>query len=454
MSTEFSQLPLSTVLLDNIKTLGYTQMTPIQEQSLPPILEGRDVIAQAKTGSGKTLAFGLGVLEHLHVKTFRIQALLICPTRELASQVAGELRRMARAMHNVKILELCGGAPMKKQIHSLSHKAHIVVGTPGRLLAHLQRGTLSLEHLHTLVLDEADRMLDMGFYDDIAAIIDYAPTKRQTLLFSATFSSEIHQLAQKFLHHAAEIHVKHEPLDSQITEHFYRVSEASRQKALFALLGHYQKERILIFCNTKVACDTIADTLYESGIDALAMHSDLEQFEREETLILFANGSCNILVATDVAARGLDIDAVDLVLNYELPHDDEVYVHRIGRTGRADRAGVSVSLCRGDESVLETKKPVLWQTLDTLDVSTPYNVPVHMETLFICGGKKEKLRPGDIVGALTAGSNISADAIGNITIFDKYTYVALRKHLAPTALELLQKHPIKGRMFRVRQLKI
>ena len=455
MNASFSQLPLNQSLLDNLETLGYVQMTPIQEQSLPSILQGRDVIAQARTGSGKTLAFGLGVLAHLHVKTFRIQALLICPTRELASQVAKELRRMARAMHNVKILELCGGTPMKKQIHSLSHQAHIVVGTPGRLLAHLERDTLSLEHLNTLVLDEADRMLDMGFYDDISAIIATAPKTRQTLLFSATFSEEIRQLSQQFLNHAVEIHVKqHKRHTPQITEHFYRIPEATRQTALFTLLGHYQKERILIFCNTKIGCDTIADALYDSGIDALAIHSDLEQFAREETLILFANGSCNILVATDVAARGLDIDAVDLVLNYELPYEDAVYVHRIGRTGRAGKNGLSVSLCRGDEPLFEQRDPLTWHTLESLDNLAPYSTCAPMATLFISGGKKEKLRPGDIVGALTANAAISADAIGTITIFDAYSYVALRKELADTALQILQNDPIKGRQFRVKRLKV
>ncbi len=427
-------------------------MTPIQEQSLPPILKGRDLIAQAQTGSGKTLAFGLGVLTHLHVKTFRIQALLICPTRELASQVAAELRRMARTMHNIKVLELCGGTPMKKQVHSLSHEAHIIVGTPGRLLAHLERGTLSLEHLKTLVLDEADRMLDMGFYDDIAAIIGHAPTPRQTLLFSATFSEDIRTLAERFLHEAVEIDINETVPPAQIEQHFYRCNNTERHDALLKVLEHYQKARIMIFCNTKIACDTVAAALCYNDIDALAIHSDLEQFDRNETLILFANGSCSILVATDVAARGLDIDRVDLVINYELPHDNEVYTHRIGRTGRAGKEGISVSLCQDDEPLLQQITPQTLRALETLPQCHTYTLRAAMTTLFIGGGKKEKLRPGDIVGALTASADITADAIGDITVFDDYTYVALQKPLANTALKLLQEYPVKGRMFRVRHV--
>ncbi len=452
VAAEFSQLPLNEALLNALKGIGFSEMTPVQQQSLPLILKGHDLIAQAKTGSGKTAAFGLGVLSNLHVKTFRIQALLICPTRELAAQVASELRRLARAMHNVKILELCGGAPMKKQVHSLSHQAHIVVGTPGRLLAHLERGTLSLKHLNTLVLDEADRMLDMGFYDDIAAIIDTLPKKRQTLLFSATFSDEIRTLAQRFLHQPHEVRLVAKESSPQIEQHFYRYSEPSPSILLFSLLGHYQKERIIIFCNTKIACDAIADTLYDQGIDALAMHSDLEQFEREETLTLFANGSCNILVATDVAARGLDIDAVDLVINYELPFEYDVYLHRIGRTGRADKTGISASLCRGNESMLDTLAPVSWHHV--APNTPPYALRATMSTLFISGGKKEKLRPGDIVGALTANIEIAADAIGDIRIYDRYTYVAIANALADTALTTLQHGNIKGRTFRVRRLKL
>ncbi len=425
-------------------------MTPIQQESLPHILQGHDLIAQAKTGSGKTVAFGLGVLHNLHVKTFRIQALLLCPTRELASQVASELRRLASAMHNVKILELCGGSPMKKQIHSLAHQAHIVVGTPGRVRAHLQRETLTLEHLNTLVLDEADRMLDMGFYDDIAAIIETAPQKRQTLLFSATFSDAIRTLSHRFLNHALEIRLNSETRSDQITQHFYRCSDATRETVLLHLLGHYQKERVIIFCNTKTACDTLADSLYDRGIDALAMHSDLEQFEREEALTLFANGSCSVLVATDVAARGLDIDTVALVLNYELPFEHDLYLHRIGRTGRMDKQGLSVSLCLGDETVLETLEPITWHSIP--DAPHPYTLRAPMATLFISSGKKEKLRPGDIVGALTADPAISADAIGTITVGETYTYVALRKHLADTALQRLQRHPVKGRTVRVKRL--
>ncbi len=454
MNNKFSELPLQEKLLHNLETLGFKEMTPIQQESLPLILEGRDLIAQAKTGSGKTLAFGLGVLSNLHVKQFRIQALLICPTRELAAQVAAELRRIARALHNVKILELCGGSPMKAQVHSLSHGAHIIVGTPGRIQAHIDRASLSLEHVTTLVLDEADRMLDMGFYDDIVTIINSVKKERQTLLFSATFSDEIKSLAQSILNDPITVHVKSEAIPNQIDQEFYRCSETSRRSALFLLLGHYQKERIIIFCNTKVACDEIADTLYDSGIDALAIHSDLEQFDRDETLTLFTNGSCNVLVATDVAARGLDIEAVDMVLNYELPFDAEVYVHRIGRTGRAEKEGLAVSLCQGNEDILEAMHVTTCKDLDALDEKKTYKIHSKMRTLFISAGKKDKLRPGDIVGALTAQKSIGAHQIGTIKVHDRYAYVAVENDVAERALQILQTQKIKGREFRVRSITV
>ncbi len=454
MSNKFSQLPLQTELLNNLETLGFTEMTPIQQESLPPILEGRDVIAQAKTGSGKTLAFGLGVLSNLHVRKFRIQALVICPTRELAGQVAAELRRVARSMHNVKVLELCGGSPMKRQLHSLSHGAHIIVGTPGRLQAHIDKESLNLENVNTLVLDEADRMLDMGFYDDIISIIEAVPAQRQTLLFSATFSQEIKTLAQGILNDPINIHVKSETIPNQIKQVFYNCSDDLRRKALFLVLANYQKERVIIFCNTKIACDEIADKLYDNGIDALAIHSDLEQFDRDETLTLFTNGSCNVLVATDVAARGLDIEAVDMVLNYELPFDIEVYVHRIGRTGRAEKEGLAVSLCGGDEDILNFMDNITCKNLNELDDKADYRVRSKMSTLFISGGKKDKLRPGDIVGALTADKSIAGNQIGNIKVYDKYAYVAVPNEIAKKALNILQTGNIKGREFRVRTIKV
>jgi ATP-independent RNA helicase DbpA len=454
MSNKFSELPLAKELSQNLETLGFTEMTPIQQESLPIILEGHDVIAQAKTGSGKTLAFGLGVLFNLHVKKFRIQALVICPTRELAGQVAAELRRAARALHNVKILELCGGSPMKAQVHSLFHGAHIVVGTPGRLQAHIDRESLKLENVNTLVLDEADRMLDMGFYDDIVSIIEAVPKQRQTLLFSATFSDEIKTLAQSILNDPVNIHVKSEAIPNQIRQEFYTCSDDLRRKALFILLGHYQKERVIIFCNTKITCDEIADKLYDNGIDALAIHSDLEQFDRDETLTLFTNGSCNVLVATDVAARGLDIEAVDMVVNYELPFDAEVYVHRIGRTGRAEKEGLAVSLCRGDEDVLDTIDMSTCKSLNEIDDKAEYKIHSKMSTLFISAGKKDKLRPGDIVGALTAEKSIAGNQIGTIKVYDRYAYVAVENDVAKKALKILQTQKIKGREFRVRSIKV
>ncbi|MGL4605617.1 MAG: ATP-dependent RNA helicase DbpA [Iodobacter sp.] len=339
--TSFANLPLSPAMLQNLDSLGYVEMTDIQARSLPLILERRDLIAQAKTGSGKTAAFGIGMLHKLNPSYFAIQGLVICPTRELADQVAKELRRLARFTDNIKVLTLCGGAPMGPQIASLQHGAHIIVGTPGRLRDHLGRASIDLSTVQTLVLDEADRMVDMGFYDEIAGIVSACPTRRQTLLFSATYPDNIRKDSAKFLKLPAEVKVEAQHADSQIEQRFYSVEHEERNAAVAQLLNHYKPVSTLAFCNTKIHCRELAAELRAQGFSALALYGELEQRERDEILVQFSNQSCSVLVATDVAARGLDIQSLGAVINVDVSKDTEVHIHRIGRTGRGHDKGLA-----------------------------------------------------------------------------------------------------------------
>ncbi|TEU24155.1 MAG: ATP-dependent RNA helicase DbpA, partial [Gammaproteobacteria bacterium] len=335
-TTDFLSLDLHSDLLKNLSSLGYESMTPIQQLSLPAILSNKDVIGQGKTGSGKTAAFGLGLLQKLDVKSFKAQSIVLCPTRELADQVASEIRKLARAIHNIKVLTLCGGAPFGPQIGSLEHGVHIVVGTPGRIEEHLRKGTLKLDHIKTLVLDEADRMLDMGFQDAIDEIIEKIPTQRQTLLFSATYPDEIASVAERVMSQPLMVNAPSTHEESTIKQYFHKASSADdRMTALRLLLAKHKPISALVFCNTKIDTQDVADELVYYGFYALAIHGDLDQRERDQALIRFSNKSVSVLVATDVAARGLDIDALDMVINFNIAHDPEVHVHRIGRTGRA-----------------------------------------------------------------------------------------------------------------------
>ena len=312
--SHFSTLAIHKSILNNLSELGFKSMTPVQEQSLPRILEGRDVMAQAKTGSGKTAAFGIGVVNKLKLKNFSVQSLILCPTRELADQVAKELRNIARATPNVKILTLCGGSAIGPQISSLKHAAHIVVGTPGRVLKHLDKSTLDLSHLDTLVLDEADRMLDMGFIDQIEQVIDYAPQKRQTLLFSATYPEEILKLSSTVQINAFNIKTVDSESANPITEYFYDCSGDKKAQVLVKAFSEFKPENVIIFSNTKVEAKQIIKDLTHHGVEALALHGDLEQYQRNDVLVRFANKSCNVLVATDVAARGIAVSYTHLTL--------------------------------------------------------------------------------------------------------------------------------------------
>ncbi len=455
----FSSLKLHPALLTNLASLGYQAMTPIQAQSLPPILEGKDVIAQAKTGSGKTAAFGLGLVQKLDAKLFCVQSLVLCPTRELADQVARELRRLARSIDNIKVLTLCGGVPLGPQRNSLEHGAHIIVGTPGRIEDHLRKGTLLLDQLNTLVLDEADRMLDMGFQQALDAVIARIPRQRQTLLFSATYPEQIRSMAERIMIRPVRVQVASIHDSATIRQHFYCFGQnKQRLTALRLLLLKFRPESTLVFCNTKRETEEVAEDLRSHGFSALALHGDLEQRARDRTLVLFANKSTSVLVATDVAARGLDIDALDAVVNYHIARDSELHIHRIGRTGRAGSKGIACTLYSEKEDYKVARlEEYLEQSIDA-EPLPPFSLlekPTFrpsMTTLQIDGGKKQKVRPGDILGALTGKNGIAGKQVGKIHIFDNHAYVAVNRDSAKPALRKLSEGKLKGRSFRVRRL--
>jgi ATP-independent RNA helicase DbpA len=462
-AVDFSTLPLSPPVLANLQQLGYLQMTPIQAASLPVALAGTDLIAQAKTGSGKTAAFALPLLARLDARRFDVQALVLCPTRELADQVTAEVRRLARAEENIKVVTLCGGVALRGQLSSLAHGAHVAVGTPGRVLDHLERGSLQLDALSTLVLDEADRMLDMGFLDDIATVVRQCPKERQTLLFSATYPEGIAKLAAQFMKNPQQIAVAAQHEEGQIRQRWYEVQDSERLHAVGLLLNSFRPQSTLAFCNTKQQCRDLAQVLQAQGFSALALFGELEQRERDQVLVQFANRSCSVLVATDVAARGLDIAQLEAVINVDVTPDPEVHVHRIGRTGRAGAEGLALSLASLDEMGRVGKIEQLqgreceWHPLAELasaagDAEGPLQPP--MATLQITGGRKDKIRAGDVLGALTGEAGFTREQVGKISINEFSTYVAVDRRIASEALHKLSTGRVKGRSVKVRLLDV
>ena len=457
-SRNFSDLNLKPDLLGNLADLGYAEMTLVQAETLPLLLAGDDVLARAKTGSGKTAAFGLGMLNRLDFSLFRLQALVLCPTRELADQVARDIRRLARSIPNVKVMSICGGAPLRDQAASLQRSPHIIVGTPGRVHKHLRSGNIDLSSLRTFVLDEADRMLDMGFMDEIDAILAYLPAKRQTLLFSATYPEAIADISRRIQSEPQVVDVTDDEQPAQIVQTWCSVTRENRKIELVRALRAWGGALNLVFCNTKVDCAEVARHLQSEKIAAISLHGDLDQSQRNEVLVRFSNRSASVLVATDVAARGLDVKDIDAVSNYELPPQPEVYVHRIGRTGRAGSTGIAVSLVQDRElwrlQEIEKSLPdALIQKRGIPDASRGDQTLIPlMTTVLISGGRKNKLRPGDFLGALTAQDNIPGDAVGKIDLFDNVSYVAVQSKFVSKALRQLSDRPIKGRKYRARAI--
>jgi ATP-independent RNA helicase DbpA len=434
-------------LLETINTFNFNQMSEIQDKAINPILAGKDILAQSKTGSGKTLAFGIPVVMHTDMSENQPQTIIITPTRELAEQIAVELRKIAAYKSNLKILTLYGGVPLRAQAESLAKGAHILIGTPGRIQDHLAKETLVLDKIKTLVLDEADRMLDMGFYDEIIKIGSNMPRTKQTLLFSATFPQKIEKLAKTLLKQPLTIKVDTIQEEAKIDEIVYETS--NKFKSLTALIQSYRPESLLIFCNTKAEVISLADTLHKRGHSVIDLHGDLDQRERNEAVLAFSNGSKRILVATDVASRGLDIKDIELIINYDLPFDKEVYTHRIGRTGRADATGIALSLYSPDDSEkcsYITSQARIGQMKD-LRADAAFKMVSLYDTLCINGGKKTKLRAGDILGTLCKEIGIDPKMIGKINITETKSYVALHHTVIDKVFKALKKTTIKKKKY-------
>lgn len=455
----FSSLQvLSPAELSNLEQLGFLHMTEIQQQALPPALGKQDIIGQAKTGSGKTAAFSIPLLHKLNQRFFAVQALVLCPTRELASQVAEDIRKLARFQANIKVVVLSGGVGIGPQVASLEHGAHVIVGTPGRVKDHLRKGTLDISQVQTLVLDEADRMLDMGFREDIDHIVGHTPGERQTMLFSATFPANIEQLSRQLQRKPVRISVESVHQSSAIQQRLIICPRNQKPEILIKAIQHFVVEQAVIFCNTKLEVEEVAERLRMEGYTALALHGDLEQRDRDEIFVRFKNNSAHFLVATDVAARGLDVDELPVVINYDLPHEREVYTHRIGRTGRAGSSGLAISLAHDKDSF----KIAAINALQGMDMQEyppeklcrkPSKVTKpNMVTLSLAAGRKDKLRPGDILGALTNAGGIAGSSVGKIDVLEFTAYVAVERSCARQALEHLRTGKIKNRTVKVRRV--
>lgn len=435
---EFKDIITKASMLETLQKLGYTSPTPIQEKTLSFILAKNDVLAKAKTGSGKTAAFGIPLLLNLNTSESKIiQGIILAPTRELATQVATQIRLFAKFHPNIKILTLTGGEPVKKQARSLEHGAHIVVGTPGRILDLLTKELLHVDKISSIVLDEADKMLDMGFFDEINAIFDYLPSQRQTLLFSATFDERIKELSKRYQNKRIEVETQE---DSNTKQEKFYVKEEEKQEALLSVIYRFHPNSAIIFTNTKIKSQELESFLQERGFDASCINSDLEQIDRDETLIKFGNESLTFLLATDIASRGLDIKDVSLVINYDIPKNETTLTHRNGRTGRFNKEGLSISFFPPT-----TKNPPT-----SLHVSQDCrNYEANMSTLCIAAGKKQKLRPTDIVGVLIQQTGIDASCIGKINVTDFYSYVAIEKKYIKKVFNKLKNCTIKTRRYKI-----
>lgn len=455
----FSSLSLRNELLTNLTSLDFNDMTPIQAKSLPLMLNGADIIAQAKTGSGKTATFSLTILNSLNPDLYAIQALVLCPTRELAEQVSHVLRSLARLMPNVKICNISGGMPMRRQLDSLKHGAHIIVGTPGRVQKHLDLGSLSIDKIETLVLDEADKMLDMGFADAIKQVISFCPKKRQTLLFSATYPEQIYQLSNQYMHNSIRITIEDNQTSLDISQTFYEVPhQKDKFSILKALLLKHKPISTLIFCNTKEQTTHLFSKLQQEGFSVITLNGDMDQVERDLAMIRFTNRSCSILVATDLAARGLDIKELPVVVNFDLSFKYDVHIHRIGRTGRSGNKGLVFSLTTPADAerlcLIEEKSAtsIPWGDIDELVTSNNNIEKPEMVTLCLAAGRKDKIRPGDILGALTKDAGLCADDIGKIDVSTHYTYAAIKQRQLKDISNFVKNGRLKGKKVKIKTI--
>ena len=519
-TVRFEEMGLSEEIQKAVRYMGFEEASPIQAKAIPAMISGIDLIGQAQTGTGKTAAFGIPLLEKVDPKLKKLQAIVLCPTRELAIQVADEIRNLSRYMHGIKVLPIYGGQDIVKQIRSLKSGTQIVIGTPGRVMDHMRRKTMKLDFVHTVVLDEADEMLNMGFREDIEFVLSGVPEERQTVLFSATMPKPIMEITKKFQNNAKVIKVtKKELTVPNIEQYYYDVKPKKKEEVLSRLLDIYSPRLSVVFCNTKKQVDLLVNALLGRGYFAAGLHGDMKQEQRDRVMQGFRTGKTEILVATDVAARGLDVDEVEAVFNYDLPQDDEYYVHRIGRTGRAGREGRAFSFVSGKEvyklkeiqrycktKIYAQKVPSLNDVANTkmenilddvervieqedldmminaieervnnseftaMDMAAAFlkiccgmtednkNTEENdwefgdtgagedgMVRLFINIGKKQRVRPGDILGAIAGESGMDGKLIGTIDMYDKYTFVEVPREYAREVLNAMKNVKIKGK---------
>lgn len=455
-----SMIKLAPEIQNVLNEIGFTELTPIQKASLPILLQSKDLIGQSQTGSGKTAAFVIPILQNIKIDSRIIQALVFCPTRELSTQVVREFRRFGRGFPGLHTLLLVGGVPSRPQLEALDHGAHVIVGTPGRILDLLQKGRLDFTNLKTVVLDEADKMLDMGFEDDIRSIFEATPKTRQTVFFSATFPQAIEELSQMYQISPERIVIADETATAPAIEQISYLSDnEAKIQTLFRVIQQHPSQSVLIFCNQKITVTEIGNQLVEAGAKCGVLHGDLEQKERDRMMTMFRNKSFRFLVATDVAARGLDVESVDVVINYDLPIQPEIYIHRIGRTGRAGRSGTAISIVQKNEEfkILELERQASVKIeRKNLGFKNQFGLSeqfqkTDMETIIIFSGRKDKLRPGDILGALTGEyCGLSANDVGKIEIYDSVSYVALSTKVSRLAFAKLREGKIKGKKFQMK----
>ena len=519
-TVRFEEMGLSEEIQKAVRYMGFEEASPIQAKAIPAMISGIDLIGQAQTGTGKTAAFGIPLLEKVDPKLKKLQAIVLCPTRELAIQVADEIRNLSRYMHGIKVLPIYGGQDIVKQIRSLKSGTQIVIGTPGRVMDHMRRKTMKLDFVHTVVLDEADEMLNMGFREDIEFVLSGVPEERQTVLFSATMPKPIMEITKKFQNNAKVIKVtKKELTVPNIEQYYYDVKPKKKEEVLSRLLDIYSPRLSVVFCNTKKQVDLLVNALLGRGYFAAGLHGDMKQEQRDRVMQGFRTGKTEILVATDVAARGIDVDEVEAVFNYDLPQDDEYYVHRIGRTGRAGREGRAFSFVSGKEvyklkeiqrycktKIYAQKVPSLNDVANTkmenilddvervieqedldmminaieervnnseftaMDMAAAFlkiccgmtednkNTEENdwefgdtgagedgMVRLFINIGKKQRVRPGDILGAIAGESGMDGKLIVTIDMYDKYTFVEVPREYAREVLNAMKNVKIKGK---------
>ena len=518
----FEDMNISNEICRAVLDMGFEEATPIQSQAIPVILEGKDIIGQSQTGTGKTAAFGIPLLERINPEDRRLQALILCPTRELAIQVSEEFRKLLKYKDNIRVLPIYGGQPIDRQIAALRKGTQVVIGTPGRVMDHMRRRTIKAETVQMMVLDEADEMLDMGFREDIETILVKIPEEHQTLLFSATLSPEILDITKRFQRNPEFIKIVRKELTvPNIEQYYFDVKEKTKLDALCRIIDVYDPKLAMVFCNTKKRVDDLVEMLQGRGYFAEGLHGDLKQAQRDKVMQKFRNGTIEILVATDVAARGIDVDDIDVVFNYDVPQDEEYYVHRIGRTGRAGKAGKAFTFCVGKEiyklrdimrytktKIQQQKLPTLSDVeemktniylekikgiieeghltkyihlvdrlmeedytsidiaaallkdhlsdvnaddIDALDDINPGGTELYggegekMVRLFINAGKKSKIRAKDIVGAIANEAGIPGKTLGEIAIFDEYTFVDVPNEFVRDILHGMKHAKIKGK---------